>query len=800
MSLRFTQRILEHLAHEAYRPATVAELAADMRIDDEHLDEFSGALDALVAEQRIEKNKSSQFKLPQMPEEIVGVLRLNPRGFGFVRPKQRFREGDLFIPAHGIEDAISGDTVRAKVVRRSARGGGEAGRDPRKNLFGIVVEVIERGRTKFVGTLTKQGREWLVKPDGRVLNDAVIVRDPHVKNAHSGDKVVVELVQYPEGNFLAEGVIVEVLGEAGRPDVETQAVIASYELPGPFPDALQDAARAASQSFTDDADEDWSDRENLRDEFIFTIDPPDAKDFDDAISIAHDSESGEWTLGVHIADVAHFVTRESLLDEEARKRGNSVYLPRLVIPMLPEVLSNGVCSLQEGVPRLTKSAFMRFDARGKVIGQRVSATIIKSAKRLTYLEAQALIDGDEREARQHARTETAYTPQLIDHLRLSNRLAKILRKRRLEDGMIVLNLPQVELVFDDEGHVVDAQPEDNAFTHTIIEMFMVEASEALARTFDALHVPVLRRIHPDPMFADLQELRLFASIANIPVPEHPTRADLQRLLAASKDSPASRAIHFAVLRTLTRASYSPASIGHFALASEHYAHFTSPIRRYPDLSLHRALQAYLEFTDNGTTHIGGRDRKKLERKLMQDDRVPHEDELVELGRHCTETEERAEEAERQLRSYLVMQLLQEKYLGQELEGVVTGVISTGVFVSIGRFLVEGMVRFKDLPGSDDRPDRWEMQEGANRLVARRSGASIGLGDVVKVLIVQVNPSARQLDLAITGLPQRANGRGEAGSRRAKSPRGARRGPDRAAPRGQNRSQRAEKGRSRSRKR
>jgi ribonuclease R len=342
---------------------------------------------------------------------------------------------------------------------------------------------------------------------------------------------------------------------------------------------------------------------------------------------------------------------------------------------------------------------------------------------------------------------------LVEALRMSDTLAKILRKRRHRDGMIVLNLPEVELVFDDDGHVVDAAPEDDAFTHTIIEMFMVEANEAVARLFESLGVPIVRRIHPEPSFGDIEELRMYARAAHVPVPEEPTRHDIQKLLEMTRETPAARAIHFAVLRTLTKATYSPALIGHFALASEHYAHFTSPIRRYPDLLLHRALEAYLDATENGRKAPGGRKRASLGNRLLSDTRVPDEGVLIGLGRHCSDTEDAAERAERELRSFLVMQFLKEHHLGAEFPGVVTGVMNAGVFVSIEKFLVEGMVKAQDLAQAAGKPDRWVVSDATGRLVAQRSGASIGVGDIVTVRIVNVDLASRHLDLMMVDLPE-----------------------------------------------
>ncbi|MCH7603174.1 MAG: VacB/RNase II family 3'-5' exoribonuclease [Planctomycetes bacterium] len=752
MSLRFRHRILEHLSHSHYRPSSPKSIVRDMRVNQDDRGEFNATIAELVKEGGITVI-DDLVRLPSYDDEVIGILRLNPRGFGFVVPDQPYREGDLFVPRGSTRDAISGDRVRARVVRQAWRAKAKPGRSP---FTGKIIEVIERGRDHFVGTLIKQGRNWYVEPDGKSLYKKVVIRDPHAKNAKHGDKVVIELLHYPEDDYVAEGVITEVLGEAGRPDVETQAVIVAHGLRTDFPDEAVQQARVVSRNFEDEATGPWPEREDLTENFIFTIDPPDARDFDDAISIDYDEELEEWTLGVHIADVAYFIPPGSPLDVESEERGNSVYLPRLVIPMLPEVLSNGVCSLQEGVPRFTKSAFISFDKKGRVIGQRACRSVISSAKRLTYLEAQALIDGDKKEARKQAKTEPVYTDELIDALKRSYQLAKILEKRRLRDGMIVLNLPEVVLVFDDDGHVIDAVPEDDAYTHKIIEMFMVEANEALARLFDDLNIPILRRIHPDPAHGDMTELRMYAMVAHYNLPDEPTRHDLQRLLEATKDTPASRAIHFAVLRTLTKATYSPASIGHYALGSEHYAHFTSPIRRYPDLTLHRAIEAYLDATDNGRTNPGGRKRRELTLRLVDDPRVPDEGKLISLGHHCSETEVEATAAERELRDFLVMQFLKEHHLGDEFPGVVTGVIGGGVFVSIERYLVEGMVRTQDLPQSQGRPDHWRVNESTGRLVANRSGATVGIGDIVTVKIVQVDLASRHLDLMMMQLPERTS--------------------------------------------
>ncbi|MCH2160772.1 MAG: VacB/RNase II family 3'-5' exoribonuclease [Phycisphaerales bacterium] len=766
----FAQRILAHLAHQAYRPSSVEIIESQMQVAREQRAAFEADIEALADDERLEITEDGRIQLPSYGDEATGYIKVNPRGFAFVRPDDPTREGDLYIPRGDTSDAVSGDRVRCRVLRRGmgrSRGRGAA-EQARRGVVGRVVDIIERKQTRFAGRLQKRGRNWFVQPDGRALQQPVLIRDPHAKNAKPDDKVVIDMVLFPDEHGIGEAVIVEVLGSAGEPDVETRAVIETYGLRTDFPEATVNEARSSANRFDRESEEDTTDREDLTDRFIFTIDPPDARDFDDAISIAYDPERGEWELGVHIADVAHFVTQDGELDREASERGNSTYLPQQVLPMLPEVLSNGVCSLQEGVTRFTKSAFMHFDDKGRVIDQRLARTVIRSRKRLTYLEAQSLIDGNSKEARKHSRTEPVYDEELLDALRMANRLAGIIRKRRLRDGMLVLNLPEFELVFDDEGRVTDAVPEDDAFTHTLIEMFMVEANEAVARIFANLELPLLRRIHPEPSFHDVAELREFAQVIGYMLPEEPDRHDIKTLLDMTRDSPAARAVHFSLLRTFTKATYSPALIGHFALASGHYAHFTSPIRRYPDLTVHRAIDAFLDHSDNGRNIPGGRGRRQFTDLLHGDSRVLDEGRLVDIGRHCSETEVNSESAERDLRTFLVMQFMHEHHLGSEFPGVVTHTSANGnVFVSIDRFLVEGVARASEAVGADGREDRWGEHGAARRLVAERSGASIGLGDSVVVKVIRVDPAGRQMELAIVEFiqqvpkieTQRGDGRG-----------------------------------------
>jgi len=739
MPNRFSQRIIRHISDSRYRPQPTRQLAHELAIDTQDLEEFTRSVQELIDQGRVLLGDSDLITLPPPGRVMIGTFRANPRGFGFIVPESPMEHGDLFVPQGQTLNAMTGDRVRAKVYHQPRRASGD-----RSPYTGEIVEIIQRADRKYVGNLDQINGKWVVQVDGKIMPDPIQIRDPHARNAARGDKVVVELTRYPDADGPAQGVIVEVLGEKGEPAVETVAVMRAYGLPDKFPEEVLEAARQASLSFDDKTIP--PDRLDLTGEFILTIDPPDAKDFDDAISITKfdtpQPDGAVWELGVHIADVSHFVRPDSPLDVEAKARGNSTYLPRRVVPMLPEVLSNGVCSLQEGVNRFTKSAFMRYDEDGKVVGERFASAVIRSAKRLTYMEAQALIDGDIKEAIRHARSEPKYSRELQTRLKQMDELAKLIRQRRLDQGMIVLGLPEVELEYDATGRVVDAHPTDTSFTHTLIEQFMVEANEALARLFDRLNIPMIRRIHADPPAHDVSELRRFARVAGFNIPAHPSRKELQQLLDAVRGKPAQQAVHLAVLQTLSRAEYAPLLIGHFALASEHYTHFTSPIRRYPDLVVHRGLEAYLE---HSAKLSGGRDKKKLARAMQEDPRLPDEQALFELGAHCSSTERNSQAAEGTLRNYLVMELLS-TLLGTDFDATVTGISSGGVFMQLDRYLVDGFIRVTDLPSAAH--DLWKLNRATGALVAQRSGKTISIGDRFTVRIAKVNPASRQLDLVI----------------------------------------------------
>ncbi len=702
-----SERILKYLAGSSYRPQKVRALARSMGIEDEEYSEFRESIKSLMRAGRVVLGGGNAVMLPRTPGMIVGTYRANPRGFGFVVPESPDEHGDLYVPPGESLDAVTGDTVRARVLRKGRRG-------ERMLHEGRIVEVIARGHSQFVGQLRRETAGWFVWPDGNTLNVPIEVGDVAAKAARAGDQVVVEITEYPCGRRPARGVIVKRLGRTGEAGVAVRSIIYQYHLPEEFPEEVLDDARRAARAF--DLDRELRAREDLRDTLTFTIDPDDARDYDDAISLRRLGRD-EWELGVHIADVSAFVRPGGPLDAEAYKRANSVYFPGHVVPMLPEVLSNGLCSLQQDQPRLVKSAFIRFDARGRPAGSRFANAVIRSRKRLTYGEATHILEG---------RT-GGFPRELVETLRAMEKLARTIRRRRLSDGMLVLDLPDVELNLDADGNVTGARPADTSFSHTLIEMFMVEANEAVARLLYRLGVPYLRRIHPEPDAETARQLGQFVRIMGYNLPKTVTRSDIQGLLDATRGKPECFAVHLAVLRSQQKAVYSPKHEGHFALASEHYCHFTSPIRRYPDLMVHRLLDRHL---------TGGLEGRKKDRRG-----IPSHAEVVEAGKHCSLAERHAENAEREIKKVLVLQLL-EKHLGDEYDAVVTGVANVGVFLQLSEFLIDGLIRLADLPD-----DWWELNQRQGTLIGQRSGRRIRIGDRMRVRIAGVNIPARELDLA-----------------------------------------------------
>ena len=726
MPERYVDAILKHLSGRSYQPLKPRQLARQMGVAESEYGSFREAVKQLRDQGRVVLGARNAVTLPEMSSRVVGTFRLNPRGFGFVIPETPNAHGDLFVPKEDTGGALTGDLVVARTRKRGKRGGETA-------YSGVIVEIVERGTNRFVGALEQAEGTWFVIPDGTSMTVPIVIRDVGEAGPPVGSKVVVEIVEYPKPGELPAGVIVERLGAGGEAAVETLSVIRAHSLPDEFSEAALREARRAVDTFSPAK---VRGREDLSGETILTIDPPDARDYDDAISL-QENDDGTVTLGVHIADVSHFVPDGGALDTDARKRGTSVYFPRRVLPMLPEVLSNGVCSLQEGQPRLAKSAMITYDEDGEVVSSRLAETVIRSAKRLTYVEAQEIIDGRRTDA----------DPDVAGLLRDLHGLARRIEQRRRDAGMLHLDLPAVELLFDEQDRVVGAEPEDDSYTHTMIEMFMVEANEAVARTLDAAGRRFLRRIHPEPDPTAEQGLRTFVRACGHRLPRGLSRKAIQDLLESVRGKPESYAVNLAILKTFQQAEYSPLRVGHFALASNCYCHFTSPIRRYPDLTVHRLMAAYC--------------RGEL-------DELPPDDmsELTELGERCSAAARRAETAEREVRDVLMLLYLEDK-IGDVHDGVITGVTNFGVFVQLEELLVEGLVRMEDLGD-----DWWELDPRTGQLRGERTGRKHRIGDRIRVRIVNVDVARRQMNLVPEAGKARKDepngGKRPKGAKRAKS--------------------------------
>ncbi|MBW8014734.1 MAG: ribonuclease R [Planctomycetes bacterium] len=702
----FKQQILKFLSRREQLPIKSVALAGLLNVRERDLPDFEAAVAELAKQGKIDLGRGNQIDLPDMRSTVVGTFRANPKGFGFVIPTDLNAHGDLFIGPSDCGDAMSGDMVAARPMRKGYRKG-----EMRYN--GVIVEIITRGNTKLVGNLGKVGSQWVVQPDGKAFINPIAVDDVTVKGAKADDKVCVEIIRYPTETSLARGVITEVLGRAGAYDTEIEAIRIQYSLPGEFGEECLQQARDAAGHFDS---VDVSKRDDITDDVLITIDPPDAKDFDDAISLRKNPD-GNWVLGVHIADVSTFVKMDSPLDIEAQNRGNSVYLPGKVIPMLPEILSNGICSLQPDQKRFAKSAYITYDKRGNVLDRNYANSIIKSRARLTYTQADEIIKG-------HAK---GVTGEVVALLKDMDDLARAIEKRRTKNGMLHLDLPETELVMDENGKVIDANPAENSYPHTIIEMFMVEANEAVASLMDRFNIPFIRRIHPEPDSSKMKDLGSFVKICGIKLPRQLDRAAIQDLLESVKGTGSSYAINLHILRSLQKAEYAPLHIGHFALASVHYAHFTSPIRRYADLLLHRLLDCYLEHKLN----------------MIGLEEVLPEVTLAEIGNHISLTEQNAINAERELKNVLVLELFSEK-VGEEIDCVVSGITGFGIFVQCMKYGVEGLIELADL-GLDE----WKYDRRKQAVIGLHSGKSVHLGNEMKVRILSVNVPARQLSLGLS---------------------------------------------------
>src|SRR5436305_4329849 len=571
--LKIREQILALLSRKDYRPLNKIELARKLGIVGRPRAILRRTLRELERAGEIARIRKDQYVLPAEADLVTGKLSVHPAGYGFLT-SEKPGEPDVFVAAENIGIAMHGDRVVARISLEPPS------ERIKRRREGRVIRILERAHDTIVGTLQQSRNFYYVVPDDpRFVHDVYVASVAPVPGrrrsqpaATVGDKVVVRLDSWTSRHVNPEGEIIEVLGPASAPGVDMLSIIRKYHLPTEFPpDVLEQVAGVPE---TVDAQQ-LLGREDLRKKFIITIDPDDARDFDDAIDVEKLPHGG-WWLGVHIADVAAYVEPGSALDREARKRGNSVYLPDRVIPMLPERLSNGVCSLNPGVDRLTHSVFIQFDKHGEVKSTRFARSVIRSAHRLTYKQAYALLTASP-------------VDRLGERLHVAWELAALLRRKRFQHGSLDLDFPEVKVRLDETGKPARLERIDNDQSHQLIEECMLAANEAVARELKKRAVPTIYRVHENPDPEKLAEYREFVLSFNYKVGDLAHRAELQRLLASIRGKPEEQALKIGLLKSLKRARYASQPLGHYGLAKPNYLHFTSPIRRYADLVVHRAL-------------------------------------------------------------------------------------------------------------------------------------------------------------------------------------------------------------------
>ena len=711
------QAILALVRRPGYQPVKPRVLAQRLHLGKDRAGEVKRAVKRLVRQGQLAYGASHRVALASAASpkgnQVVGVFRRAEGGYGFVRPSGAAVDGtsaaDIFIPVRHAGDAASGDLVvvrlRKQVGRKRPRAGAAAPRGPR----GEIVEVLQRETHQFVGRLFESGGSAYVEVDGNLFARPIYVGDPGSKQARPDDKVVFEMIRFPSHLHEGEGVVTEVLGPRGAPGVDTLSILREFGLPERFPDdALADARRQVDR-FDESIP---ADRLDLTGQTVITIDPIDARDFDDAISLER-SEEGGWNLGVHIADVAHFVPPKSALDREAFQRATSVYLPDRVLPMLPESISNGLASLQPGKVRYTLSVRMEFTADGLRVASEVRRSAIKSRRRLTYEE----VDDYLRQPDAWRRKLGLAVHALLGRM---HELAMILRRRRLQRGALELTMPEVKIDLDKHGRVAGAYVVRQTESHQIIEEFMLAANETVAETLRDQGLRFLRRIHQAPAPRKLEALAEFVAALGIKTDGLQSRFELQGLLARVAGRPEQHAVNYAVLRSLQRAVYGPQEEGHYALASDCYCHFTSPIRRYPDLTVHRLLHAVLD---------GAKPPSNLA-------------ELAVLGEHCSQREQRAEMAERELTRLKLLAYLDTR-IGEEMDAVITGVESYGLFAQGIQLPAEGLIHVDSLCD-----DYYRFDRASHTLSGLRAGNRYRLGDLVRVAVGRVDVDRRELDFRL----------------------------------------------------
>ena len=765
------RRLLEFVASTDYRPLKPSRIAVQLGLEGDQIAELRRIVKRLARRGQLQYLSNHLVSLPKTmpapkgkPDRPVsreasksresssaeathqGVIRLAGGGFGFVHVAGNEFVEDVFIPPTALESAMDGDQVEIRT--RQGRQGRQEGR---------VVRIVERARRQFIGTFqTHEGKPtvWL---DGAGSNARIQVGDVRGLPLEEGDKVVVEMVRYPTERVGGEGVVMEVLGNSKNPAIDTISVMRQYGLVEEFPEKVIEQARILADSFTETIP---TGRVDLTATPTLTIDPTDARDFDDAISLCK-NDVGNWELQVHIADVAHFVPEDTPLDLEAKQRATSVYLPDKVIPMLPEIISNHLASLQPDKKRLAKTVLLEYTPAGSVVHCEFKNSVIQNAKRLTYEQVDQYLADPEAER-------TRLTPAIWQLLHDMHELAMHLRRLRMQKGALELSLPETKIDLDRSGKVKGAHLVLNTVSHQIIEEFMLAANEAVATWFAVLNVPFMRRVHPIPKEEKMRRLTEFLRSLGIECKDLRDRFEMQRVIDSVRATGSEYGVNYAVLKSMSKAVYQPEEDRHYALNLAHYCHFTSPIRRYPDLLVHRSLDQLIAAGLDRYVPDSSAPRPHLAKQVG-----PSEATLGVLGYHCSQQEQNAEAAERELVRLKLLHFMSRR-IGDILHGTICNLNPTGFLVRGNELPVEGFVPIETLP-----TDRYRFDRQTHCIEGFRHGNAFRLGDEISVEVERVDLAKRELVFRVIGAsPRQVASRG-ANSQDRSQPK-KRRPPDRFA--------------------
>ncbi len=700
------QKLLAYLRNNAEKPLTAEELYKRFEISSDQKDFFAELLEDLVDEGLVVKNSSEQYGIPEKFNLIAGRIDRSPRGFAFLIPDDPERE-DIFINLENMNGAMHNDKVFLRLLPDS-RGEKEEGE---------VVKVIERANHNIVGNLDKSKYFGFVVPDNKRIFSDIFIPKEKLKGAKQGQKVVAQIEQWPEKNRNPEGKIIEILGDRDQAGVDIEAIIRQLELPQGFPsDVLNEVENIPPEV----KEVDLSERKDLRDIPMVTIDGADAKDLDDAVSIEK-IDDNKVRLGVHIADVTHYVKEGTALDGEARERGTSIYLVDRVIPMLPQKLSNGICSLNPQVDRLAMTVFMEYELEPfQLQDYEITQSIIKTNYRLTYDEVREMLLNDNKELK------NKYS-DFFPKLKLMQKLMQKLRVNRFAEGSIDFDFEEVKVILDDEGKPIELKKRKHEVPEKIIEEFMIAANKIVAEDMYWRDIPFIYRVHDEPDTDRMQEFNEFIHnfgyhLKGVKNGIHPR--SLQEILEKVDGKPEQNIIETVLLRSMKKAIYSELNIGHFGLGLEYYSHFTSPIRRYPDLMIHRIIK---EVLSKGYLN----DPRKEELKKQ----------VINVAEHSSFQERKAMEAERDSVDLKKIEFMEDK-IGEVYDGIISGVTAFGFFVRLEN-TVEGLVHVEDL-----KDDYYIFERSQHALIGERTKNMYQIGDEVEVKVTGVNLDQRQLDFVL----------------------------------------------------